>query len=460
MKEKHFFVAALALVLHNFSGLLPGTLIKVYPVLLLGTAAYYFSGRQKGTIGLGTARLDSGLLWFGILMGLLLLNLVRSNLPGSTVVGTVNVITTIVLLLAVVYAFAERQFQLHAEAGFGHNFRRVSMLLLSVPLVLIMYNLATFILFPNNAPLAVEGFEATHAVILKGLTGITVMKRVIPFSWDQPNALGGFTGAGLLMCLTALTFVRTPRLRKYLYVVALSALVLLLLIDSRANFFNLAVAGAVVFFCVRSKQLKPVYALVFTLPVLPTLFLLFTQFAAQVDFLNQFSRRENDLATGNSRKEIWENCQAVLNDFQFDHLWGYGHYGHMASGVADRYAHVTGGWDNNVVAHNVYYQTVFDMGYLGVVALMAVLLIVLRAAGQLWRAGHREVLLFVAFIAYFVVSGTSESVFNFYNKHYTLLTLLYLFWVVLAAQHLPKPSPSAPHPQRSAHARTDIRVRV
>ncbi len=459
MKEKTLFVTTLVLVLHNFSGLLPGTLIKVYPVLLLGSVTYYFAGRQKGTIGLGTARLDSGMLWFGVLMGLLILTLVRSNLPGGTMVGVINTTAATVLLLAVVYAFAERQFQLRAEAGFGHNFRLVSMLLLSVPLVLIMYNLITFIVFSGNAPPMVEGFEATHAVFLKGLTGITVMKRVVPFSWDQPNSLGGFAGAGLLMCLTALTFAGSSRIRKYLYVTALSALVLLLLIDSRANFFNLAVAGVVILFCVRGKQLKLAYALVLTLPVLPTLFLLFTQFAAQVDFLKQFSRSENDLATGNSRKEIWENCQAVLNDFQFDHLWGYGQYGHLASGVADRYAHVTGGWDNNVVAHNVYYQTVFDMGYLGVAALMAVLLTALRAAGQLWRAGHREALLFVAFIAYFVVSGTTESVFNFYNKYYTLLTLIYLFWIVLAAQHLRKPSALRPKPS-VAHAHTDIGLRM
>lgn len=199
---------------------------------------------------------------------------------------------------------------------------------------------------------------------LLSLIGISVQRRAFVLG----SGLNGF-GAAAGACLAAwlILFIRKPggtsRVLSALFVVA--GAYCLLLTDSRSAFFTalLCVSLAVL---VTEGFLGGERWITTLLPLLPFVLLPITILFSVV-LSDNVSRSSDDISTLGNRIYVWRAVGTEFSNFRFAHLFGFGLFGQVTSGVSSRFGKVVGaGYETQQLsAHNALLQYVLDSGYIG-----------------------------------------------------------------------------------------------
>lgn len=140
-----------------------------------------------------------------------------------------------------------------------------------------------------------------------------------------------------------------------------------------------------------------------------------TYFTNYLDFL---VRNSEDLQTGNARTLIWGFSLLEFSDFKPIHLFGYGEYGHYASGASQHWAYIFGSNLENselTTPHSIFYSVLFDYGYLGLILLIIYLYSIMKRFKLIEHRNRRMALLGLLFIIYWQLQGITESFYGFYS---------------------------------------------
>jgi O-antigen ligase len=201
----------------------------------------------------------------------------------------------------------------------------------------------------------------------------------------------------------------------------------LLLTDSRGAIITALGAAMLVLVIPRGLK-RGMISLPFLLPLAPAALLLALGALANTPFGGAITRPGTDPGSGSGRSFVWgEVTDFLIREPSTGQLTGYGVWGHVQSGVSSRYADVLAGYNAPELgtAHNFLLQTVLDLGYVGVVVALALLVL---ALGNLLRAitanPNPIALSLAAMLLYFAVIGVSESAPSVYFEDSLIVWLL------------------------------------
>jgi len=140
-----------------------------------------------------------------------------------------------------------------------------------------------------------------------------------------------------------------------------------------------------------------------------------------------FSRANLDVLSG--RSTIWKPAIDHLTDFQTIHLFGYGLFGQVGSGIYQYQNYASFINAGLVDLHNFLLQSIFDIGYLGLVV-----------AGLLYyfmgRSLHKRLIaakldldtnLAITGLIYFILIGSVSTIPSFYGQE--LFFLFPFIWI-------------------------------
>jgi len=213
-----------------------------------------------------------------------------------------------------------------------------------------------------------------------------------------------------------------------------------LLIDSRGALGAtiLGIAGIIGLQKIRALWIVP-RATIF-IPLLSLVVISLLQVFAETDIAKQISRDPDELASGNNRGVIWKYCMEELQDFKVDHITGYGQLGHIKSGVANKWSRSMKGW--KTYTHNFLFQTVLDVGYLGLIAILALIFIGAKYSLTIYNKGHPYMMVFLGVPILYMLSGITEAPFGVSNFLYTSLFFVLFLMPILMYDMFLKATPS------------------
>ncbi|EMR03950.1 O-antigen ligase family protein [Cesiribacter andamanensis] len=300
------------------------------------------------------------------------------------------------------------------------NFEKAGKLVLRNTIVaLSLFSTFFFIFYFLSEPTNSEG-------VLLGMIGISFKKRAIPFVDIHPNLIGILTGGTFVLQILYLYFIENTKFVKYcISLMSVICFIFILFTDSRGTFFNSILTVTIIILLHKMAFLGSLRIIPFVFPVLSFLFLALLPLLAQSDIGDALSRDKKDLATGNSRAIVWRHCIEELSNFKPNHFFGYGENGHYAAGVSKKYWRLFGldPMKKFTVTHNNFLQILFDMGYLGALCLILLLTIVLKQLYYIYSQHFRFAVVPMGYVLYYVLSGTTESIYGTYNRVYLFIFL-------------------------------------
>ncbi|RMG69360.1 MAG: hypothetical protein D6722_10580 [Bacteroidetes bacterium] len=431
-----FFLIVLVLSLINpSSGPFGHPIFELVPLAapLLGTLRYMIAG---------TSRIYSFHVWDRraggivlIFLALMIISIFRSNsFLFSTVSILRQVLPTVFLFTFVVY-FVNRAF------SEGKAFEEVANRIIYTTLIF----LSIFAIMHVLAYLAFPNFGSTYGEgKLFSMFKINLRKRDFPLIGEaHPNALGIVIGGTFSTLLYGfLSMKNAPRWGRITMMAGIaSSGFIILAADSRGTFLNAALIPSIIYGLRRLSMLRLSLVIVIALPVLQFLMLFLLSQYGDSDLLKNFSRGDNDLATGNSRAFIYKACADDLADFKEQHIFGYGQYGPYAAGVSRYYIDNFGAGEKlskerkllSSISHNSVFQVIFDAGYVGAFFFLATLFVLMKRILHLYREGLTAILAFLHFFLYFAFSGITESALGTYNFTYWLVFILFVGLTLMLA---------------------------
>jgi O-antigen ligase len=129
---------------------------------------------------------------------------------------------------------------------------------------------------------------------------------------------------------------------------------------------------------------------------------------ANSNVVQLLSRQRGDFSTATNRLHIWEPVWSYLQHPSLDMLYGFGANGHITSGVSRTYGYLFAGTvdPTSYTTHNVVLQTALDVGYLGVVVF---LVLVVRSLALLQRSTEPVGTAAFAILTILLLSGMTEA---------------------------------------------------
>jgi hypothetical protein len=286
--------------------------------------------------------------------------------------------------------------------------------------------------------LANPQFADINSALLKAV-GIPSKKYIFPlYETVHPNTIGSL--GGLLMVLAAGCIFHLQHksftIKKLFIAYVVVGFGVAVLGDSRGTLFGAIACVIILVTLVKIKSYPIIKYLVFLFPFTHVIFLTITSTIASTDAASNISRDGgNDMATGNSRKFIYETANRELKDFKPIHLVGYGEYGIYGAGLTMYYMEKFGELTRTEqvlisVAHNSALQAIFDIGYIGIFFYIMLMFIVLDKSQKLFRQGKRAFILITFFLFYHMVTGMSETYYGKYAK-VSFFMLMYITFVAI-----------------------------
>jgi hypothetical protein len=113
-----------------------------------------------------------------------------------------------------------------------------------------------------------------------------------------------------------------------------------------------------------------------------------------------------------NRPIIWESINNELKDIKMIQLIGYGYRGQVVSSVSDSYSCLFASYSNpkNASAHNIWLQTILDIGYIGLIICLALLLyLILKLTKLNYMTGHHIYFALLNILLYIILIGSLES---------------------------------------------------
>lgn len=421
---------ALSVNLESFLGSSP--IVDLLPtcLVLYGVCRHAFIG--EGSLYVGSHWDKKNLTVFFLYTFLFAVSIIRINTAGTNNDGMVGLFNTVIKqVLFVVYCYL----YFCDEFRKGFDFQKTAVKLIAVVMLTIAFDYSFWTLlyvFAHNSGGSMA--EVEYNFIL-GRMGISFERKLIPIIQAHPNSIGMYVGSVVAMLMVFFLVVDKkgiPRRLVNLLKVALGfGILFVFLVDSRSTLLNsILIIPSIIFVCVKTGKVRLLKYLVYLVPLFPFLMLFVLSFLAQTDLVGQFSRQEGDLATGNNRSVIWDACVNELAAVKPVHFWGYGANGQIGADIDKYYSQFFN--VKGMIVHNVFFQTVLDMGYLGTFLFMSVLFIAMRNAQKLYQQGNGIAICLMAFFVYYLASGTTESTHGVYNQTYnTCMVIMVILTMVI-----------------------------
>lgn len=402
-------------------------LLKSLPVLLCLLGIMKFSLFQKGRIFIGQVSTKIKLSVYSIFVFIYFASILRR--PGITksVIGMVNASGQVILIAFLTFVFIN--YCLKRGKEFIPEISKISFAIISAPAIFIILNIGTYLL-GIEIPLDLDDPEAVgKPSVIAGLLGLNLIRNTLLFV-AHPNNVATAVGSILVCSFFAWKYLTLPKWQSiFLLVSILAGMTFMLMLDSRGSIASLLAVSTLVIFLERARMLSLIKRLIIFLPLLPFFILSLLALVSSTDLGKNMAREENDddLNTGNGRAIIWEHCINAILDPEVDHILGYGQAGHVTSGVERYWA-----WKfPNYVAHNFFFQSFFDIGYIGIIFFVWLLYISASSAIYLYNKGIKAAIIFIAFSLYYPLSGMFESIFGIYNHPYTTIVITYTLCPIL-----------------------------
>lgn len=388
--------------------------------LLMGAALYMIQPRQKLYVG---RVVDKG-AFIGVLLalGTYAMSVFRTGIGDTTVVGNLNIVVQAVMICFLAYLFYSRYYggtellSKGAQAIF-HLFWPLGLLAV-VNVFGYFFGLTAPV--PDDMPNSFSKHE--HTSVIASLLGFDLARTGF-FLTGHPNGFAILVGWGIVMGVLMLVIGNYEGWqKKFIYLAVGTQFFALLILDSRGTLASalVCILGAIV---LSKSRLVPILRLVvLVVPLVSLSVTTILQAIEESGAVDDLSRGKGDFSSGNGRTIFWKYCVEELSDFQPEQVFGYGQNGHLTSGVAFKYEYYLG---YPAYTHNFIYQTIFDMGYIGLASLLILMFIATNQAIRLYGKGFREIIVLAIFPVYFQLTGIFEATFGVFNQQYTLIFLLF-----------------------------------
>jgi hypothetical protein len=295
---------------------------------------------------------------------------------------------------------------------------------------------------------------------LLALLGIASPRVLFPLA-SGTNFFGVIAGASVIASVYLFFTSRSIVARAILVFLGGVSLFAILACDSRgALAFTFVVLGAFslapAFLRLRSEKWIVASPL-----IAPVILIVVTWLPPEltVDVLARTNSFDVRRAVTTGRTEIWASAINELSEPKVQHVFGYGHYGHVSSGIGREYASLftpgSGAAMQGFTLHNGALQYLIDHGYVGFVLVIVMTVIALgfirRCAGD---ARFSEPAAFSVLVFFFFFLGSAECVPTLYTPEAFLLFLLILGYAAFRpAPELVAEVTPATEPARTALAR-------
>lgn len=267
--------------------------------------------------------------------------------------------------------------------------------------------------------------EGGKAVMLSSL-GIDMDRVFFPLSGGGLNTFSDLLGAFLVFCITILIY---KKLAFKFLLITFVTLATMLMIDSRSFLINAVIAVIIVFALGKFRKLNilkfsPIILIISPFFLLTYLPIFYKSLA--INFL-----RDTESKDSSDRLIIWGKTIIEISNFKIQHIFGYGEFGHFASGASKQWAYLFSSWTNPdyVGSHNTFFSIVFDYGYIGVIIYFLLILRSIKSALVIW-ANDQKIFAtaILAFWVYYLFSGATETLSGEYSPG-----MLYIFQSTLIA---------------------------
>jgi O-antigen ligase len=263
--------------------------------------------------------------------------------------------------------------------------------------------------------------EAKNPAEILGLLGITHLRTFFPLGVGV-NTFGITIGAALCMSLVLVMRARGS-LRQLAIAATTTSAYAMLLADSRGPLFSALAASFLVVLAGR-RFAGRLNRLPFLIPASP-----FIVFAILGLLSNSFVavavQGRGALATGSNRLYIWKPILNLLSHFDAAQIFGYGAFGQITSGATQGYLYLFRGYTYVPAAHNFVLQTTLDIGYVGLIIVIGLMVVSIRSFAEVSKLGDLGASALLAGTVYLVLAGFTEAAPTIYS------TEAFFFFILL-----------------------------
>lgn len=400
--------------------------IRFIPLITFIAGTFRYIYVRRGVLGFSIPKEKKGILLYFVIVLLYGISIFRVSGGGVTTTAVVNYIVQFVLIFTLFYFFTNF---LYVKKG---NIKEISQdLIKGVLIALNIFLLINFVIYLFGlGALATGAFEVDEYSTLAGIFGIP-LKRDGFFLTGHPNSFGGFLAMMSVLNYLAFFYLKLSRIEKLSMMLMLGICAFaFLLVDSRGavGAAGLTILAIEILRRIRSLWILP-KASIF-IPILSLFAIGMLQVFAETDIAKSISRDPDEMATGNNRGVIWKYCVEELQEFELEHVWGYGQLGHIQSGVSKKWSRAMKGW--NTYTHNFLFQVIFDIGYLGLFCLLYFVFIGANYSYKMYKKGEKYMVLFLGIPILYMLSGITEAPFGISNYLYTnLFFVLFLIPILI-----------------------------
>lgn len=250
------------------------------------------------------------------------------------------------------------------------------------------------------------------------------------------NNFGAVAGIAIAAGIAGAATKRASGLRVGAIGAAAIGLYIILRTDSRAGLFSALGAGAAVV-ALPTNWLRHTRLGVLFIPTLPIALFGAAVLLASVLGTSSLVRNPEEIYNLGSRAFIWAAIGAELSSFSLQHIIGFGFFGQTQSTIVQQFGDVVGaGYDTGrLTAHNMLLQLSLDIGYLGVVGVLALFW---QALSRIDRVPLSQRKIVVAVLIYLLLAGVTESTPTpYYRECFALFVLLIAFVVNCGGKETP-----------------------
>lgn len=245
------------------------------------------------------------------------------------------------------------------------------------------------------------------------LLGFHAARLTFPLALS-PNSFGVGGGAAVVTAVVlAVRFRQSKSIRIAAIAGAGVALYSVLATDSRGSLVAVAVAIACALWLPRSRTGRAfLFVPVLLLVVSPWFVLDGARWLGENSALGEaLNRTGSTLGTASDREFVWNPALQLIHQMPSSLIFGYGSFGQTTSGVSAGYAYLFQGQAQAAATtslHNLMLQTVFDSGWVGLVALVGIVCVSVRRLARTATAQPTAAAA-LAGVLYFVLAGYTEA---------------------------------------------------
>ncbi|MBN2389056.1 MAG: O-antigen ligase family protein [Anaerolineales bacterium] len=317
-----------------------------------------------------------------------------------------------------------------------------------------LYLLVNVLLYSIGVHPGAGIYLANYPAQMLSWLGISTDRVLFPMA-DGINNFGIFSGLVLVVLFPQLLSQHRPRDIAVVVLFLLGAVSVLLLADTRGA---VVFAGlTIVLALLPPHWFKRLQWLPFLISLLPVMILVVAPglYSNEITWLSRGETQwhdparvgdtlsecatslENASGSLSNRPLIW---RVVLDDLaapRWIHLVGYGYRGQMVSGVSDLYRCLFASYHfpELATAHNLWLQSAMDVGYIGMIVTLGLMVVLLRNFTDGWQGGGIPVHKSTALgLIYILCAGSLEALFSMDFSEISIF-ILYAVALVMNGSH-------------------------